>query len=384
MQSPFSIIHFVLALSACSTALPDRSLPNAAFEIEARGGASAPVRPLGCLITGESRLFASRARVRSDIEIVASDTRLGVAFATGPNEAVAMDLDPSSGGAMHSLARHSSLPIRRTIPLLGEGGTLDIAIDTDRLPNHLERSRTVPMHPPFVIGMQKGFLDWASGGNGVPQALWQLPEGPIQELQAIELQDEKGFAIMFRQADSLWFGPLDSHKEPTASLSKIAERPGMRWPTFAESGGIVLFAWAEMRGGEQWLLGGASVELGSALRPAGIELPTGGLAGDQILPALGALGGRRFVLVWTEGVASLHQVRATTLDARGAAVGPGLVVSSSEDAGWGRPAVTSDGRGAVAYVAPRGDGYAAFATPIACPPTPAERATRNGVSRTLQ
>ncbi|HEX9297357.1 MAG TPA: hypothetical protein VF881_16055 [Polyangiaceae bacterium] len=74
-----------------------------------------------------------------------------------------------------------------------------------------------------------------------------------------------------------------------------------------------------------------------------------------------------------------HQVRAVTLESHGRAVGPALRVSSGAESGWGRPAITADGRGAVVYLVPTGSGFAVAATPIEC--SSSARANRLAATR---
>ncbi len=90
------------------------------------------------------------------------------------------------------------------------------------------------------------------------------------------------------------------------------------------------------------------------------------MGGDALRPALAGLEGGHFLLAWTEGNVWAHRVRAVTLDANGAPVGRALAISDSVEGGWARLAVTPDGRGAVLFMTPSEDGFAAVATPIAC------------------
>src|SRR5205085_819921 len=118
-------------------------------------------------------------------------------------------------------------------------------------------------------------------------------------------------------------------------------------------------------------LGGVSVAPCGHATPVHIARPGAKGDADAIQPALAGVDHGNFLLVWTEGPATTHQVRAVTIDAHGRAVGPVLAVSSGSESGWGRPALTADGRGAVVYLVPTDDGFAVAATPIACPLSPA-------------
>jgi hypothetical protein len=84
-------------------------------------------------------------------------------------------------------------------------------------------------------------------------------------------------------------------------------------------------------------------------------------------PGLAALSGGRFLLVWTEGPPSAHQVRALTLSSEGAALGAPFVVSGDGmNAGQGQAAVSANGQGIIAFLESRGQRFEIAAAPIAC------------------
>ena len=84
-------------------------------------------------------------------------------------------------------------------------------------------------------------------------------------------------------------------------------------------------------------------------------------------PGVGALPGGRFLIVWTEGPVSSHQVRAQVLAADGAPTGEAFAVSAEGvNAGQGQAAVLPDGHGVVAFLASTGKNFDVRATPILC------------------
>jgi hypothetical protein len=189
----------------------------------------------------------------------------------------------------------------------------------------------------------------------------------MDDLQVVSLGQDDGFAVAFRQGNAVWLGKLDAEKKPVGSLAKVAERARLRGPTLAESEGSVLLAWAEQEAGsDKWSVGAVSLAKSGAVKASRVELPGGGMGGDALQPALAGLEGSLFLLAWTEGNVWTHRVRAVTLDANGAPVGQALAISGSIDGGWARLAVAPDGRGAVLFMTPSEDGFAAVATPIAC------------------
>jgi len=100
--------------------------------------------------------------------------------------------------------------------------------------------------------------------------------------------------------------------------------------------------------------------------------PAGGQGEQAMSPGVAAVPGGRFLLVWTEGPAARHDVRALTLSREGQPLGPPLVISNRGiNAGQGQASVTAAQRGLVAFLeSAGGGGFAVVATPISC----AERA----------
>jgi len=137
----------------------------------------------------------------------------------------------------------------------------------------------------------------------------------------------------------------------------------------------VLVSWAERPDVNASLrLRAMSAPVGQAPRPIRLEIPTRG-GTDASSPALAAIDDGHFLLVWTEGSPSSNEVRALTLNAEGQTFGPAFSVSSRMNAGWGRPAVSADGRGAIAFLASNEQGFELVVAPVACPITRANQAT---------
>jgi hypothetical protein len=319
-----------------------------------------------CIVTGTVRTIAPKALVRPGIELVSTSDGLALGFSRTPHDAVTIKIDPASAMTTATFSRHSSNPIRRVTPLERGSNAIDAAIDADCKSNPLKGAVTVAAKQPFTIGSADSDIAWTSCASEQPHTLWHFSHGPVQELRGIALADG-GFAIVFREGGSVWFGRLDSEKAPTGPLKRIAERAELRGPTLAESGDNVMVIWSEQSASGNWSLAGSTVAPCGHTTPVRLDAPTLAAEGDAIQPSLVGVDGGHFLLVWTEGPAYSHEVRAATIESHGHTVGPVLRVSSGAESGWGRPALTADGRGAVVYLVPTDDGFAVAATPIACP-----------------
>jgi len=86
-----------------------------------------------------------------------------------------------------------------------------------------------------------------------------------------------------------------------------------------------------------------------------------------IAPSLVSLGRGAFLLAWTGGPASAHQVRAQVIDGAGVPAGDAFDVSErGANAGQARGAVNEAGRGALVYFAAKDADYELLAAPIVC------------------
>ena len=366
MKTARLLFPIMLVLTAgCATTL-DRVAavdPSA----DRSGDAAYPLDANACFVTGAGHTLAPNALLRPGIEVVSTAGGLVLGFSRTPHDAVTIQIDPSSAMATGSSSRHSSDRIRRVTPLDRGADKFGAAIDADCKSNPLQGSVTISAKEPFVVGMTDSDIAWASCASETPRTLWHFTEGAVHDLRGIALADG-GFALVFRQGGAVWFGRLDLEKTPVGPLKRIAERSQVRAPVLAESGENVLVVWTEHASTqENWSLGGVTVAPCGHTTPVHLGRPMAGTEGDAIQPSLAALNDGRFLLVWTEGPAWTHQVRAVTIESHGHAVGPVLQVSSDTESGWGRAALTADGRGAVVYLVPTGSGFALAATPISCP-----------------
>jgi hypothetical protein len=103
--------------------------------------------------------------------------------------------------------------------------------------------------------------------------------------------------------------------------------------------------------------------------PASFAPPPGGPGGHVMSPALAALPGQRFFLVWSEGPTSRQRVRGVALTRSGQPLGKPLEISNEGvDSGQGQVAVTASpgALGVVAFLAATADRFELAVRPIAC------------------
>src|SRR5260370_9177669 len=203
-SSPMKTLTYALRMTlafatGCSTALVDRSPASPSSPVSGGDVAAASA----CGIPGPVGTIAPGARILHGIEVASSAKKLVVRVATRLNEAVEMEMDPESGAVTPVAASESAATQAAKI-----------------CATHLENARTVPADAPFAIGTAHGKLSWSTCGEDREQALWDLAEPSMNDLQVVSLGQHDGFAVAFRQGNAVWLGKLDSAKKPVCSRAK--------------------------------------------------------------------------------------------------------------------------------------------------------------------
>lgn len=358
------------ATTAAAASAPAAAIPPPPPPQETKSGAV-----LGdCTLSGDARSLAPRAVIASAIEARALDGRLAFGFAASARDAVAMSLDPSSLATTATVhAKPAGGDARRVTPMLS-GSKLIAMPDVDRKNDRLASRRVVGASTLIDVGVSNGEIVWAPHGKDSFAKLFSVDgEGPVEALRAIPLTDRKGIALTFRRGNAIHVGVAkgESVLEAEGPLSRISGTGQVGSPAIAASGDNIIVAWADRAGtGADWSIRWATIKIGSeATEGTPFTLPAGGLGEHAMSPSLASLGGGRFLLAWTEGPVSNHQVRAITMGADGSPSGATLSISASGvNAGQPAAVVGSDGRGAIAFLAARGKALEVQAAPINCSP----------------
>jgi hypothetical protein len=327
----------------------------------------AVVRPMSCKASGGSRTIAPKALIGSGVEVAAVGAQLALGFAVAPKEAALEVLDPGTLASASALHLRANDAIRRVMALDGSRA----AVDADRKGDKLQGRRTVRGDSPIDLGAIDGGIAWAPHGSDKGVKLWSLPnpDAPIEALRGEPTSN--GFAVAFRQGATIWFGACAG--TPPAPISGLSHVDGLGSqvgsPALAVSGDRVMVAWADRTGSDvPWSVRYVAFKPSDGgVQPRSFSPPAGGLGENSMSPGVASLGGGRFLLVWTEGPKSSHQVRAVVLN--DGALGDAFTVSAEGvNAGQGQAAVLSDGRGVVAFLASSqtGKGFEVAATPIEC------------------
>jgi hypothetical protein len=360
--------------SASSTATVSSTAPAAVAASSALAPATTIV-PM-CSVAGAPHVIAPNAIVAAGIEVRAFGNDIALGFASSEHQAMLVRLDPSSLSTVESTVVHSAGVVRRVTPIPGQKGRLGLAVDVDRKRDALRGRRTLPLDPPLQVGVADAHLAWAPLDRGVAGKLWPLDgDSAVEALRGARSESNLAMvAIAFRRAGAVWVGTAEGGAAlaPKGDLSRIGGLGAMVGsPAITFNEGIVLVAWADRPSSDDpWRLLWVRFKAGDVPGAERTFTPPSGGKGEQVMsPGLAVVPGGRYLLVWTEGPASSHEVRALTLSEDGAAVGDPLNVSNPDaNAGQGQAAVTASGTGVVAFLEASATGFQVVATPIACAP----------------
>jgi hypothetical protein len=347
-----------LLTSACSAT--EHALASGAKP----ANSSLPVM-VGCGVTGQPRIIATRARVQSGVEAASFDSRLAVGYTVDSTHGVAVDLDLASLRPTARTEQLSHVPIQHVAPVVSSGA-LGCAADAPCASHAVKDARTVIASTPFVIGTAAEKLVWADDPTDEPRELWSIGDAPIDLLRGVSLGADRGYAIAFRQNRKISLGALSHDKSVRGALVSVDAPSVSGELALAASDGVVMVAWADSFGaaerlGVQW----ARWVPGQA--PTTPQTFEKELDGEILSPSLAAIHGGGFLLSYTQRSVYDSRVEAQAIDPLGAPMGAQLTISADRaGAGWGTGAITTDGRGAVAFLAPAGNVFEVVATPIAC------------------
>jgi hypothetical protein len=331
--------------------------------------------PAACTVAGERRVVAPKALVAAGVEVRAIGDSIAIGFAPNEHQGVVDRLDLDTLAMTASASARSKASVRRVIPVASGKNGLAAAVDADRPRDTLGGRRTVSTDPPLQLGVTDGALQWAKP-NGPPAGkLWDLEgDGDVDAVRAATdaTAADKTMGIVFRRANAVNIGLAGAQGAPSpqGALTHFAGAgSAIGSPTIALQDGIVFAAWADRATPDDpWRVRWVRFKTGeSPGEPTTFAPPPGGPGEQTMSPAVMAVPGKRFVLVWTEGPQARHDVRALTFGEDGAPIGSPLVISGQgANAGQAQIAVTASGRGAIAFLESTDDGFQVAATPVTC------------------
>jgi hypothetical protein len=334
----------------------------------------APASTTACTVSGPPHVIGPSATVTAGVEVVRLGDDLALGFAPSDHDAIAIRIDPASLSASGTTKVHTRDTVKRVTPIANVKGGLSLVADVDRKTDRLQGRRTVLAEPALQLGASNAHVEFARLGGAPGGELWPLDEAsPLDAMRgAVDAGGDHAIALAFRRPGSVWMGVTSAAPAPTpkGDLSHIEGLgPAVGSPAIAIGGGVVMAAWSDRASSDEpWKLRWTHFDAGGAPTASDTFHPPAGGKGEQAMsPALTALPGGRFLLAWTEGPMSGHDVRALTLSSDGKVLGAPLVISNPGiNAGQAQVAVAGSGQGVAAFLETGGNGFQIVATPITC------------------
>lgn len=348
--------------------------PGAAEPAQQPSGAGTAPALDPCTVVSTPKTIAPSALVAAGIEVRSLGDDVALGFASSEHQAEALRLDPGTLAVTATATARSKTMIGRVTPAVSAKGGLRAVIDAERKADPVRGRRTIPGASLFQVGESSGSVVWARPGGGPAGALWPLDSDGVDAARASSegSADDSTTAIAFRSEGSIEVGLASGRDALSAKgdLTKFAGLgPTVGAPAIAMNDGIVLVAWADRPSADvPWGLRWVRFKAGDAPGdPTTFTPPAGGRGEQAMSPSIAVVPSKRFLLVWTEGPASRHDVRGVTLSEDGAPIGSPLVISGSGvNAGEGQAAVASGGHGVVAFLESSDDRFKVAVVPIAC------------------
>jgi hypothetical protein len=336
---------------------------------------SAEVSSAPCTVAGIPRVVAPSAIVQPGVEVRTLGNDIAIGFAPNEHLATALRLDAASASVSATIDAQSADAIGRVVPIGSAKGALSLAVDADRPSDSVQGRRTIPLDPPMQIGASGGNLVWAHPGGPVAGTLWPIEgDGPVDAARgaAVLADDASTIALAVRHAGAIWIGAATGHDvlSPLGALARLnGSSSTVGSPAVAINDGVVLAAWADRASSsDPWHLQWVRFKAGEAPGdPTTFVPPAGGKGTQAMSPSVTAVPGGRFLLVWTEGTATRHDVRALTLSQDAQPLGKPLVIASKyANAGQGQASLNAARQGLVAFLESTPTGFQVAATPIRC------------------
>jgi hypothetical protein len=362
-----------------ASALPSLSAAPALSNAAATPAPTPTPALLPCTVAGAPQTIGPSATLAAGVEARPFGDEVALGFATGDHDATGVRLDAASLSATGTASGHSTDAIRRVRPVAGPKGTMSLAIDTDHKGDSLRGRRALPFDPPLQVGQSGGDIAWAHFGRPPSGKLWPIDgDDGVGSLRGASegAPGDTTTTIAFRHGDAIWMGSLTGYKalSTKGELAKVAGLGGsVGSPAVALNDGVAIVAWADhATADEPWKLRWVRFRAGEAPGAPNSFAPPGSSPDAHAMsPAIAAVPGGRFLLVWTDGPTSHHRVRALTISSDGSPIGGALEISEEGlNAGGGQAAVSTAGKGVVAFLGSSDSGFQVMARSIACASPP--------------
>jgi hypothetical protein len=248
--------------------------------------------------------------VTPTLAAIPGSARVAVGFGQSDTYAIGVTIDPRTLDRDQVFREFRREKLVSVVPTSKTGR---LRFEIVRHGHVLANARAVDAPTPFALGATP-FSIAKMDKKGEPEPIWSLAEADQSTLPRVS-SVPNGYAVALRRGKGgpVAVGFLDTAGNKRSELFDVrSEGPFAGMPSLAvsEDSLLVVFA-ARAASTAPWGIVAGSAKLDEApRRSVKLELGAGGPGGDRMSPAVGALGGGRWLVQWTEGSAGNRMIRA--------------------------------------------------------------------------
>lgn len=289
-----------------------------------------PKPPKPCWVAKQPARWAPVVAKNAPFELLVKPSgKIALGYAKSEDEAVGIEVTPTTGQVEEAFADKAKSEIARVTPLAKSFFT-----STIEPPGSLKSLIPVPAEKPFYLGIADKHIAWADQPSGTANRIWPVSDEDVSGGMHVFSLGSQGLVTAFHTGSSrqkkAYVGLLGADRKPISNLVNVAGSGGIAGePLVGSNGREVAVVFADQAGEQSpWKLRVGHAPIGKIpASAAAFDTPAGGPGGDANHPSIGGLGDGRWVLVWTEGSSNTKSVRAQTLGPNFAPVGDPIVLS---------------------------------------------------------
>ncbi len=297
---------------------------------------------------------------------IPATSRIALGFSVDGKAPYGVEVDPTTLGVKKGAVPRAQGTLRRVFATPTGSGARWL-VDADPKKASLRLAETVPVEPPFVVGVAG---DVVATADKVTAAWAPGPRirGNADLLRALTVSGA-GSLVAVRASDTLFAVRLGADRAAKGDLVPLADGGQAGTPALGSNGVELAVAFAHRTGPTApWgLMVSRFLRDDAPAKAAPFVVPAGGPGGDAFAPSIAGLADGRWLLAWTEGASGSRVVRVATLSASGAALGEPVALSvAKSNAGQPSLAVVGAEALAVYLTTPKKGSYEIWGATLSC------------------
>ncbi len=321
-----------------------------------------------CAIAKGAVKLAPRASKDIPLELtgIPATARIALGFSVDGRSPYGIEVDPATLGVKKGAVPRANGTLRRVFATpVGNGAKWIVDADPRRASLHL--AQTVPVEPPFVVGVAG---DVVATAPKLTDAWTPGPRiGGSADLLRSLVVPGTGTLVAVRAGGALSAVRLGVDRAAKGELVRLTDGGQSGTPALGTNGVELAIAFAHRSAATSpW---GVAISRflkdDAPSKAAPFVVPAGGPGGDAFAPSIAGLADGRWLLAWTEGATGARVVRLATLSTTGEVLGEPLSLSVPKS-NAGQPSLAVVGADALAvYLAsPKRGVYEIWGATLSC------------------